>query len=69
MAEQCYIMGCSEMCLSIYLFMNLEWFLIQTVGMNVPVKSSYGHRVIYTPRMAGPTLDAHLTLFFECGLM
>lgn len=56
--------------LSIPLLMSLEWFLIQSVAMNVLVKSSYGRRVIYMPgsRTADPMLDAHLTLLFESGL-
>ena len=56
--------------LSIPLLVSVEWFLIQSVAMDVLVKSSYGHRVIHVPgsRIADPTLDAHLTWLFESGL-
>lgn len=45
------------------LLVSLEWFLIQSVAMDVLVKSSYGRRVIHVPgsRTADPMLDAHLT--------
>lgn len=51
------------MCLSFLLLVSLEWLLIQSVAMDVLVKSSYGRRVIDVPgsRTADPTLDTHLT--------